>query len=199
MEFDVIQRMLDRCEGVELDLYTSNESIGPHAEYIRDGLDYTEWTMNMQRIMRSKQLRALHVMCTINALCLESLPEFLTYLMLWKQDYGRDFPSFTLNILRFPSFQSPLVLPNDIRMRHRDRLQAWLDRWDRNIYLHPHERNHVQRLIDYLDVVKTPHSDAFDMPRLHNDFRRFYQQYDQRRGKDFCSTFSNLKSWYQSL
>jgi organic radical activating enzyme len=199
MEFDVIQRMLDRCEGVELDLYTSNESMGPHAEYIRDGLDYDQWTHNMESIMRSKRLRGLHVMCTINALCLESLPEFLTYLMLWKQDYGPDFPSFTLNILRFPSFQSPLVLPDDIRMRHRDRLQAWLDQWDRNINLHAHERNHVQRLIDYLDVVKTPHSDAFDMPRLHNDFRRFYQQYDQRRGKDFHAAFPRLAEWYDSL
>jgi hypothetical protein len=119
--------------------------------------------------------------------------------MLWKQDYGRDFPSFTLNILRFPSFQSPLVLPDNIRMLHRDRLQAWLDQWDRNINLHSHERNHVQRLIDYLDVVKTPHSDAFDLPILHNDFQRFYQQYDQRRGKDFHAAFPRLAEWYDSL
>jgi hypothetical protein len=199
MECDVIERAIDACQDIELDLYTSNESIGPHAEYIRDGLNYGQWTYNMERIMRSKKLRGLHVMCTINALCLESLPEFLTYLMLWKQDYGADFPSFTLNILRFPSFQSPLVLPDDIRMRHRDRLQTWLDQWDHNINLHQHERNHVRRLIDYLDVVKTPHSDAFDMPRLHNDFRKFYQQYDQRRNKNFDLTFSGLKDWYHKL
>ena len=199
MEFAVIQRVLDSCEGIELDIYTSMESIGTQAEYIRDGLDYTQWTMNMERIMRDGRVRALHVMCTINALCLESLPEFLTYLMLWKKDYGRDFPSFTLNILRFPSFQSPLVLPDDIRMQHRDRLQTWLDRWLHNIGLHEHERNHVQRLIDYLDVVKTPHSDAFEMPKLHNDFRQFYQQYDQRRAKNFASTFPTLNEWYGSL
>jgi hypothetical protein len=199
MEWDTVQRLLDSCEGIELDIYTSMESMGPHAEYIRDGLNYTEWSMNMERIMRSGQLRALHVMCTINALCLESLPEFLTYLLLWKSQYGADFPNFTLNILRFPSFQSPLVLPDDIRMHHRDRLQSWLDQWNHHVMLQPHERNHVQRLIDYLDVVKTPHSDAFDLPALHNDFREFYQQYDQRRGKNFVQTFSNLKDWYESL
>lgn len=199
MEYDVIERVLDACNDIELDIYTSNESIGPHAEYIRDGLNYTQWTMNMAYIMQSKKLRGLHVMCTINALCLESLPEFLTYLMLWKQDNGRDFPNFTLNILRFPSFQSPLVLPDSVRMRHRDRLQAWLTRWNKNVMLHEHERNHVQRLIDYLDVVKTPHSDAFDMPQLHNDFGQFYNQYDQRRNKDFVRTFPNLANWYQSL
>ena len=65
--------------------------------------------------------------------------------------------------------------------------------------LHEHEVNHTQRLIDYLDVVKTPHSDAFDLPKLHNDFREFYTQYDQRRNKDFASTFPILKEWYDSL
>lgn len=199
MESDVIQRAIDGCDGIDLDIYTSMESIGPQAEYIRDGLNYGQWTYNMERIMQGKKLRALHVMCTVNALCLESLPEFLTYLMVWKQDFGADFPNFTLNILRFPSFQSPLVLPDHIRMKHRDRLQTWLDQWHNNIYLQPHERNHVQRLIDYLDVVKTPHSEAFDMPRLHNDFRAFYDQYDQRRGHNFRKTFPNLVPWYDSI
>ena len=199
MEWDVIQRLLDSCEGIDLDIYTSQESLGPHAEYIRDGLDYTQWCMNMERVIKSNRTRALHVMCTINALCLESLPEFLTYLMLWKSQYGADFPNFTLNILRFPSFQSPLVLPTDIRMRHRDRLHSWLDQWQHNVMLQPHECNHVRRLIDYLDVVKTPHSDAFDLPALHNDFKQFYQQYDQRRGKDFRAVFPRLNDWYQTL
>jgi hypothetical protein len=48
-------------------------------------------------------------------------------------------------------------------------------------------------LIDYLDVVKTPHSEAFDLPQLLNDFGKFYKQYDQRRGKDFAKTFPKLK------
>jgi hypothetical protein len=66
-------------------------------------------------------------------------------------------------------------------------------------YLHEHEWNHVQRLVDYLDVVKTPHSDAFDMPKLHNDFKQFYTQYDQRRGKDFVQAFPALADWYNPL
>jgi hypothetical protein len=153
----------------------------------------------MAQILEIRRLRGLHVMCTINALCLESLPEFLTQLMLWKQEYGQDFPSFTLNILRFPSFQSPLVLPEEIRMQHRSRLQDWLDRWGGHILLQPHEHSHVQRLIDYLDVVLTPHSEAFDLTSLRQDFREFYQQYDQRRDKDFTRTFPALQKWYKTL
>jgi hypothetical protein len=84
-------------------------------------------------------------------------------------------------------------------MLHRDRLQQWLDTWHNHAMLQEHERNHVQRLIDYLDVVKTPHSDAFELPKLRGDFQKFYQQYDQRRGKNFAATFPSLVEWYDSL
>jgi hypothetical protein len=202
MEYDIIDRAITACEGTELDIYTSNESTGVQAEYIRDGLDYDQWRANMRNIMSSKRVRGLHVMCTINALCLESLPEFLSQLMTWKNEFGKDFPSFTLNILRFPSFQSALVLPDEIRIRHQLRLQQWLDKWENNVILHEHERNHVQRLIDYLDVVKTPHSEAFDRSSLLNDFKQFYTQYDQRRNHgywNFAKTFPNLQEWYDNI
>ncbi len=199
MDSSRLEELLSATEGIELDIYTSNESIGPHAEYIRDGLDWEQWCENMMLLMKSKRLRGLHNMATINALCLESLPEFLTMLLEWKSKYGQDFPNFTLNILRFPSFQSPLVLPDDIRTKHKQELDRWLANYSNHSMLQEHERNHVQRLIDYLDVVKTPHSDAFDMPRLHNDFKKFYQQYDQRRSKDFGRTFPGLKEWYDGL
>jgi hypothetical protein len=116
-----------------------------------------------------------------------------------KHLYGKDFPSFTLNILRFPSFQSPLVLPIEIRTQYQHKLAAWLNINASNKLLHEHEINQVQRLIDYLDVVKTPHSDAVDMPKLHNDFKQFYTQYDQRRGKNFAQTFPNLLEWYDNI
>jgi len=194
-----LDRLLDSIDGLDIDIYTSMESTGQQAEYIRDGLNYSAWVMNLIRLIESRKLRGMHVMCTINALCLDTLPNLLTTFMRYKQYYGQDFPNFTLNILRFPSFQSPLVLPPEIRNHHKNQLQAWLDQWGSNELIQEHERNHVQRLIDYLDVVKTPHSDTFDMPALHNDFKQFYQQYDQRRNKNFTKTFSHLTSWYDSI
>jgi organic radical activating enzyme len=184
-----------------IDLYTSNESVGLHAEYIRDGLVWDDWANTVELICDNysvSKLRGLHIMCTINALCLESLTEFLDCMVNWKMCYGKDFPNFTLNILRFPSFQSPLVLPDEHRTRHKNNLEAWLAAND-NEWLHEHECNHIQRLIDYLDVVKTPHSEAFDLPKLRNDFKQFHQQYDQRRNKNFTETFPALVDWYNKL
>jgi len=201
MDWDTVQRLLDSCQGLELDIYTSNEAMGAQAEYIRDGLDWQIWNHNVQNILMANNtaVRAVHSMCTINALCLESLTEYLDHLLLLKTIYGRERVNFTLNILRFPSFQSPLVLPREIRDRHRIRLITWLEVNRDNPSLQEHELNHVQRLIDYLDTVKTPHSDAFEPQKLINDFRRFYGQYDQRRGKDFRTTFPKLQDWYESI
>ena len=199
LDLEDVLKLLDRAKGATLDLYTSNESITSQAEYIRDGLVWEIWTRNMHMLANSKQLRGLHVMCTINALCLDTLPDFLDYMLEFKAMYGKDFPTFTLNILRFPSFQSPLVLPDDIRTEYKDRLEAWYKNNLNNPLLHQMELNQTQRLIDYLDIVKTPHSDTFDMSSLHNDFKQFYSQYDQRRDKDFVQSFPRLASWYNSL
>ena len=194
-----LDRLLDSINGLEIDLYTSNESVGLQAEYIRDGLVWDDWANNVERLLDSGKFRGIHIMNTINALCLYSLDQFLECIMNWKREYGRDAVSFTLNILRFPSFQSPLVLPDELRTVFRQRLEVWLDAWWDSEFLHEHEVNHVQRLIDYLDIVKTPHSEAFDRPRLLNDFKQFYTQYDQRRGKCFDLAFPALKPWYDTL
>jgi organic radical activating enzyme len=194
-----LDRLLASIDGLEVDLYTSNESVGLQAEYIRDGLVWDDWANNVERLLDSGKFRGIHIMNTINALCLYSLDQFLECIMNWKREHGRDAVSFTLNILRFPSFQSPLVLPDELRTVFRKRLEVWLDAWWDSEFLHEHERNHVQRLIDYLDIVKTPHSEAFDRPRLLNDFKQFYTQYDQRRGKVFDLAFPALKPWYESI
>ena len=154
---------------------------------------------NVQELLERDHVRAVHFMSTINALCLDSLDTFLDHLVKLKQVYGRDRVNFTLNILRFPSFQSALILPENLKLYYRNRLIQWMLKHQSQAYLHEHEINHVNRLINYLDHVTTPHSEAFDRPRLHNDFKKFYTQYDQRRGKDFVGTFPTLADWYNTL
>jgi organic radical activating enzyme len=196
-------KLLEFIERVEdmphLEIYTSMEAIDGQAEYIRDGLDYNLWMHNVQELLEHDSIKAVHCMCTINALCLDSLDNLLDQLVTLKKVYGRERVNFTLNILRFPSFQSPLILPESLRNTFMLSLQQWLERHAQDPSMHEHEINHLQRLIDYLDVVKTPHSDTFDMPALHNDFRQFYTQYDQRRGKNFAETFPALADWYNTL
>ena len=180
-------------------LYTSNESTFGQAEYIRDGLNYEQWQNNILSMMKENIPSEIHNMATINALCLETLPQFLENIVQLKTVSKLHGPSlnFTLNILRFPSFQSPLVLPDDLRNLFKQNLEKFLIKNEK--YLEHMEVNHTQRLIDYLDVVKTPHAGAATQEKLQKDFKIFYSQYDKRRNKDFVKTFPIIGEWYGQL
>jgi hypothetical protein len=70
----------------------------------------------------------------------------------------------------------------------------------RNTYIcHEFEMNQLSRLIDYLRTVDSPHSGALSREILQRDFKNFYDQYDQRRGKNFKETFPQLAEWYDAL
>ena len=148
---DKIDRLLEACEGNELDIYTSNESMGRHAVYIRDGLDWHQWVSNVMYLLDSKKLRGLHVMCTINALCLVSLVEFIGSIINLREKYGRNSINISLNILRFPSFQSPLILPLEMRQAYARDLQMFAEA--RGEDMHEYEYNQLARLIEYLQTV----------------------------------------------
>ena len=196
----IIQRFKQKLKNFNnFHLYTSNESINDQAEYIRDGLKYEQWQNNMLSMMKENIPSEIHNMATINALCLETLPQFLENIVQLKTVSKLHGPSlnFTLNILRFPSFQSPLVLPDDLRNLFKQNLEKFLSKNEK--YLEHMEVNHTQRLIDYLDVVKTPHAGAATQEKLQKDFKIFYSQYDKRRNKDFVKTFPVIGEWYGQL
>ena len=194
-----VDRLLATIDGVEVDLYTSNEALGAQAEYIRDGLVWQDWVNNVEKLLQSQKFRGLHVMCTVNLLCLDSLDEFLDVVMNWKLEYGRDAINFSLNILRFPSFQSLTVLPDNMRNIYYNRLNDFAAQYIQLNLMHEFEFNQLTRLIDYVDVVQKPHEEAMSQTILQRDFKNFYMQYDTRRGKDFCTTFPNLAEWYKTL
>ncbi len=185
-----------------LDIYTSNESVGAMADYIRDGLDYARWERNCERLMGEANLRALHVMMTINGLCLFGLPDLLDRIVSWKERFGRaTAPRWSVNILRFPSFMSPLALPDFIKDERREALRAWLEGPGRNPLVSEDERAGIARLVDYLEVVNDPHRAVSSMDGRRRDLKRFHAQYDRRRGKSiiYAGFPPEFLDWFDTL
>lgn len=184
----------------EFDLYTSNESYGKHAEYVRDGLDYNLWKQNLVTFIENAKFRSICVMMTINSLSLFSLTEFLDDMLELKTKYGHNKPHVDFNILRWPGFMSPLVLPDDIKQTARIKLKDWYEKNKDSKVLVSGEKAQIERLIDYLEVVEKGHQSVEDdKSLLHHDFKSFYTQYDKRRNKNFTETFPELKEWYESI
>ncbi len=95
---------------------------------------------------------------------------------------------------------SPLVLPDEIKMILHTKLKNWYeDNKDSNLF-NSGEKAQLERLIDYIEVVKRGHNRTeLDMDLQFHDFKSFYTQYDIRRNKNFVETFPELTDWYNSI
>ena len=194
---DLIDRLIVSVQELSnFHIYTSNETVGSSAEYLRDGLNWNVWQHNVHKILKSGVTKGLHSMCTINAASVVGLTDYLNWCVEIKKEYGIDSFYFTLNILRFPNFQSCLTLPQTIRNTVADDLKSWLATVDHSL-LNAMEISHVERLIQFLVDAGNQHSN--DASQMNKDFRQFYSQYDLRRNKDFAKTFPYLKEWYDSI
>jgi organic radical activating enzyme len=198
-----VQKLIDITKEVEVkefDIYTSNESYGPHSEYIRDGLKYDVWRNNVVKVIENANIRQLVVMMTINSLCLFSITEFLDDMLEIKGKYGAHKLIVDFNILRWPAFMSPLTLPDDIKHDLHGKLSMWWRKHKKNPLINMHEGAQIERLIDYIEVVNRGHnSTEMDKSLQYHDFKSFFSQYDIRRNKSFHETFPELSEWYDSL
>ena len=52
----------------------------------------------------------------------------VVYNAFTKEEYGKQHGCWSVNILRFPSFMSPLALPDDIRTERKEHLEQWFQR-----------------------------------------------------------------------
>ena len=195
-----INRLIESSYDVQkLEIYTSNESVWHHSDYIRDGMNYAKWKTNLVRLLKESNIKKIHMMMTINSLCLESITEFMDDMLELRKEFRGRSPSLTLNILRFPSFQSAAILPEELKTVFKEKIEKWFIQEQVQDLLYDSEKAHVQRLIDYLDVVKTPHRYTSETDVLYRDFRKFFEQYDRRRNKNFRETFPSFVNWYDSI
>jgi organic radical activating enzyme len=203
MDKETLDRLVTLTKDLSIkdfDLYTSNESYGDHANYIRDKLDYDLWRDNLTYFIENAEFRAVTIMMTINSLCLFSITEFLDDIMIFKEKYGWHRPHIDLNILRWPSFMSPLALPDDIKKGLHTKLSTWYETNKESKLFTTGERDQIKRLLDYIEVVDKGHVyTTDDKSSLHHDFKSFYSQYDQRRGKSILTTFPEIADWYNSI
>ena len=195
----LIDKFIEKSQGIKhLKLYTSCEATGLQAEYIRDGLDFRQFIRNSEKVLRYANLQDFGMMMTITSLSLFSITDFMDIIIKWKKEFPRTSITISVNLLRFPSFMSPLALPEHIKKDRMNAIKTWRDL--NGHFLNEWELASVDRLIDYLDIVKTPHSSTSTLEMQWHDFKNFFEQYDKRRSKNFRETFHPiLVAWYDSI
>jgi organic radical activating enzyme len=163
-------------------LYTSCESVGLRAEYIRYGLSYNQWLENCYKFLDTIPEAKLTIMSTYNALSVSSFDMFLTDVDKLKR-YKPNSVSIDISMLRWPEHLSINILTDDflpIIESHKTFMKS------KNTF-QSYEINRMERV--FLDNKNTYFS--------KRDFTVFVDEHDRRRGTNFLKTFPEMRDFYQ--
>lgn len=210
---DVLRKFLDKCKIINdnksvkrLKLFTSCDTWGRDAEYIRTGMDYKKWYQNLWDICLNHTYLQPTIMITFSLL---SIPHFKEYLQdmlsirrsptvpqLEQHPHGAmlDFP-----YLRNPRYLSPLIADQPMIDLLESNYQFMLDNktTDKTFYhdgFYPHEIENFRRLINVLKA-EDPNSEENALART--DFYMYIKQHDQRNETNFFDVFPSLTDFYQ--
>ena len=201
-ETELVEKMLDYAGRIKqpIWIYTSGESTGSRAEYVRDGHDWNQWVENVETIRQSAVIGNVSVISTMSAVSTDGFIEFLYYVLEQKRQHGSNWMVLAVNLVRYPTFQSIVILPMELRLQYANEIEKFMEEPDVDRLFSPFEKGHVRRYINYMRTMTQPHNDhEIVVQDLRKDFKSFFTQYDQRRGKDFSSTFPRLADWYNTI
>jgi len=171
-------------------LFTSIDTWGPKAEYIRTGLDLSLWEKNLCTIMDAGF--EVMLMCTYNALSVSSFTSLLKKIVEWRSKFGFDAIRFDAPYLRNPLFWNICILPSDFENYIYQSIQFIIDNQSK---FRDDEFTRVDRLLAYKKM------NSFTEPNLavyKQDFYNFFSVMDQRNNTDFCSVFPEYINFYNS-
>jgi organic radical activating enzyme len=174
----------------DIELYTSAEAYGRRAEYIRTGLDYREWLDNCERILAEIPDSKLAVMATYNLLSLTSFEQFLIDILAIKEKYGKW--RFTIDVpyLNHPRFLAIDIATPDFLTYIEDQI----DFMDEHKEFSDYEKSKMLRIKTMFESNISNDNIVF-----RNDFVKFVDEYDKRRGTEFLRVFPEMENFYKSI
>jgi organic radical activating enzyme len=183
----------------KFDLYTSCESYGKHAEFVRHGLKYDLWRSNLITFATKAKFNSLHIMMTISALSVWTIVPFMEDILEIRKELGNQYiGSLSLNILRFPSFQSINVISEPYKIQLADDLEQIVK--ERKLLLSASETNQILRVASYLRNVDKSYEDTDTVENKTNDFINFVNQYALRRSMQLEEYLPpTFMQWFNTL
>lgn len=201
-ETELVEKMLDYAGRIKqkIWIYTSGESMGARAEYVRDGHNWEQWLKNIDMVKRSGLIENVSLCGTMSAISNDGFVDFLYYVLDEKRKHGSNWMLLSVNLVRYPTFQNIVVLPQDLRQEYAKEMETFMHEPDVDRLFLPFEKDHINRYINYMRTMDRPHNDhEIVVDDLRRDFKSFFTQYDQRRGKNFTKTFPRLADWYNNI
>lgn len=193
--FEKIDRLLDRVKSLteqkkirKFSFFTSIDSWGAQAEYMRTGLKCDHWERNIKEVI--KLGTTVNLMCTYNVLCVTNFQSLLHKVIEWRKEYGKEAVSFDTPYLKEPPHWMINILPKEFLNYQESTLQFMQDNreWFTGV-----EYEKFKRVTDYMrenPVSKTKINQG------RRDFYVFFTENDRRLGTNLLEIFPEYTDFY---
>ena len=201
---DKVEKILDKELVHEFIIFTSCDTWGAQAEYIRNGFDYNLFKERIDFLLDKFKPLTIDIMSTYNALSVPNYKYLIEDVVELKRRHHNPYRYWGSSLLldssylRFPEHQSVKILEDE-----------WVSAIDEQA-----------KLVDFYEQVRTGVADGHGFTDIEinkiirikdwftssegnkmidtnrKDFHTFITQHDIRRNTDFCKTFPELEEFY---
>lgn len=184
-------------------LFSSMDTWGKRAEYIRTGLKVELWEQNLDTyVTRTKS--PITFMCTFNILSVTSFTDFLAKVLEWRAKYNHLFENTPERKIRFdtPYLKEPLqydmhILPKEEYLPYFDKILKFME--DNKDESDPTkfsdlEYEKFRRVRDYFATVQY---EEVKVKEGRKDFYNWFTEYDRRRNVNFLETFPDMQQFWE--
>lgn len=191
----------NRIKGFKV--FSSMDTWGKRAEYLRTGLDVNLWEKNLDLFVR-KTASPITFMCTFNILSVTSYVSFLEKVLEWRSKYKDVYDNsktrkiiFDIPYLKEPLQYDMLILPKEEYLPYFDKILNFIkDNLDENdsTKFSDLEYERFRRVRDYFATK------SYSEERIlegRKDFYNWFTEYDNRRNVNFLETFPEMTKFFE--
>ena len=206
-------------------LFISLDSVGPQAEYIRNGLNYETLMNNARRFLRETDGTVISFINTFNILSIPKLKDFLKMIYDLRVEFGYDKqevklkgpPGYTpydyygkrLRVL----FDIPyLIMPHWLSIQNAADYESLIQQMDESLQymIDNKEGTHISNSHGFKEHEIEKHKrniiwlkqgadqiTAEELTTRRVSFWMYFNEADQRRGTNFIETFPEMTEWWE--
>lgn len=183
-----VQSLLNQKKIRKFSFFTSIDSYGEQAEYMRTGMKCDHWERNMKEVIKAGA--TVNLMCTYNILCVTNFQQLLHKVIEWRTEYGMDSVAIDTPYLKEPPHWMINILTDDF-IKFQDSTLEFIQnnqRWFTDVEFEKFKRvtNYMKENSISTEMIK----------KGRRDFYVFFTENDRRLGTDLLKVFPEYKDFY---
>ena len=193
--FDRVDRLIARVTSLvkqkkirKFSFFTSIDSWGEQAEYMRTGLKCDHWERNMIEVIKAGA--TVNLMCTYNVLCVTNFQSLLKKVIEWREKFGFESVAFDTPYLKEPPHWMINILPEEFIKHQEDNLQFIVDnkKWFTDV--------EYEKMLRVTNYMKENPVSLEKIQQGRRDFYSFFTENDKRLGTNLLEVFPEYTEFY---